>query len=424
MCNVPSEIYQLDLHLISRQEKAEAFGKELLEYMDEVKELKDNEQIMEVPKLKELFMELNKKDQERFDLVEIGKKLARRKEKLTCIINSLTKQRNVLPQFRPKVADFITGANIILPVNKQTLERSIIMIKGTYEYLGNDLFKVPVITEFNEDKLIITSSNKKNHAISANFINNVNMLIRNNFTAKSRNIFVPTLNFYQISKDICGCLVNSDVFTLSSLYFNKEKRDPEEIGEGTEIRDDILLNKFMEGRDTKNFILARNHAFRTYAATSTIREIFNTSYPSIGRTLFIGANATLVPDYLFIKKELEAESSIRLSPNLLKLFGQNFKGRMIIKMSATANAFIQQIEAARSICESVIVSCLNDDDILPPDYILKVRNNIEEKFEELAPPTSKANTEEDCEKWISIIDSIISQAMEIEGKPEKAIPWF
>ena len=97
---------------------------------------------------------------------------------------------------------------------------------------------------------------------------------------------------------------------------------------------------------------------------------------------------------------------------------------MIIKMSATANAFIQQIEAARSICESVIVSCLNDDDILPPDYILKVRNNIEEKFEELAPPTSKANTEEDCEKWISIIDSIISQAMEIEGKPEKAIPWF
>ena len=424
LCDAPESIFKFDLLLVSRQEKAEAFGKALLEYLDEGKELKDNEQIMVIPKLKELFMALNEDDKTRFNLVDIAKKLLRRKDRLSFIITTLTEERNILPQFHEKLVEVVSELNILLPVNNQILQRSIIMFKGKYEYLGNDLFNIPVITELSNDNLVITSSNKMNHAISASFINNVNLLIRNNFTAKSRNLFVPSMRFYQISKMICGCLVNNDIFTLSSLYLKHVNRDPEEIEKGREIRDDLLLNRFMEGRDAKNFILARNNALRTYATVSTIREIFNTSYPSIGRVLFIGTNAALVPDYLFIEKESESEPSIRLSPNIVKLLGHNFKGRMIIKIGAAANAFIQQIESARSMCESVIVSCLNNDKILSLDDILTERNEIEARFEELAPPTSTSNTEEDCTDWISKIDAIVSEAMKIEGKPESAIPWF
>ena len=113
------------------------------------------------------------------------------------------------------------------------------------------------------------------------------------------------------------------------------------------------------------------------------------------------------------------ESSFRLSPSMVHVFGENFEGEFIVSMASTARALLENFEVVRSYLELLLI-----EDGYSIEETYKSRNLSETKVIELSPPVSVFTDLSIYQEWAELCDKKISIARSIDCNPSECMPWF
>ena len=324
---------------------------------------------------------------------------------------------------------------------------SIYRIYGDFKLLAPDLliFYATTSTASRQTFLVQRSNNPDpNVGFSTSIVTMANTtiifkyLLQNCYQSRSRMINLHAQPIFEVGPRYIMIPLSSDIDSLSTVFSNKVKITPStyismNIEDRPEIRDDSLLQYVTQTVMPIDYIRIRPLLLRAFAAQSTVRYIFGATYPDIHRVLFSAENMTSVLLHSDFEKcilnlnynfQTDMQSTFRLSPNIVRLFGQNCFGEYLLAMSASAKSFSKQLEIVRSCFEVLIADPSNNNFEISNSYILSIRNEIEKRLFEISPPTGSSVNESDCTEWYTNLMTIIQNANNSSIQNPSALPWF
>lgn len=269
-------------------------------------------------------------------------------------------------------------------------------------------------------------------------LNNFKHLFASNYLTRIRNLFFDFKSQYEIGPRYLISLFdsNSEIHCLSSLFSSKIQMTPEKWNHNSMLPPNCLLELVTNKLTKQQFNIFRLLFVRSAAVNSVVRYIYHAPYSKLDRYWFSLGN----PSVKFISSDLEyrnifstikknldlqgTESSFRLSPNLTTLFGCGFKGEFFMSFAASFKSILDEFEWFRSTMEYLISQFAISNGQLNCDNLLKMRNRMEERIFEVAPPSGSSVNEEFSAKWFDNLIGIINQAENPEIQSPETIPWF
>ncbi|OHT13393.1 hypothetical protein TRFO_16494 [Tritrichomonas foetus] len=174
----------------------------------------------------------------------------------------------------------------------------------------------------------------------------------------------------------------------------------------------------------EEFLKIRECSIRSASALFFIQYLFNSQYPTLQRTLICPQSG----EFPILFNELSVDfsekefSTIRISPNILSLFGPNCEGKILLSMATTAHSLLNFYETTRSYFELMISDFLGFSFNL--SSLLHIRDKLDQEIVKIAPPCSKGAIPDDSVEWVSNLEHIIEKAKNTFIQPHTAVPWF
>jgi len=377
-------------------------------------------------------------------------------EQLMCHIKDLTNSSLTIEEHIEYIMNALVDINRHLPfVFPVRFEKSpqiyIIRVHDEICYLGPNLVILHATSSVSPRQSFLIQKTGRDNGFHHSVITLTNILfffekiLRENYSSHIRSVVFESSHGFEVGNQLMLVPFPSDIVTMEQIFKTSVMMRSQEwlrkfsdsngiTRDGYEsikqFKHESLKKSVLDEISKKTSSNVRIGLFRSYAATSLVRHMFNAQYPSLNTVAFC-KNPIITPllqiDFDFLPGGEEEDpnrisTAFRLSPNIIYANGPTGLGELTLTIASVSQAIIHKLECVRAFLE--VYSC----DRLPPDstltQIIEKRDTYINNIIDFSPPVGPNVTPEICEKWLKGIEDLIERAQDPEIQPQKAIPWF